>query len=103
MSRILCSLSDINCPNQLLAALPDELLYFKLSEVTGEQNRSSNGVLLTFWGFFGLDKKPVRIQNNRGERRRDTNIIYMEWRRRLGGGRGGRREMKLCPVGQKSK
>ena len=76
MSRILCSLSDINCPNQLLAALPDELLYFKLSEVTGEQNRSSNGVLLTFWGFFGLDKKATRIQNNRAEEERYKHNIY---------------------------
>ena len=76
MSRILCSLSGINCPSQLLAAPSDELLYFKLSEVTREQNRSSNGLLLTFWGFFGLDKESTRIQNNREEKERYEHNIY---------------------------
>ena len=94
MSRILCSLSGINCPNQLLAGLSDELLYFKLSEVTREQNRSSNGLLLTFWGFFGLDKKSTRIQNNREEKERYEHNTYI-WSGGEGGeGRGRRREMK---------
>ena len=31
---------------------------------------------MTFWGFFGLDKKATRIQNNRAEEERYKHNIY---------------------------